>query len=122
MAVRHGDTAKIILRSGSYVKPNPDLHDAKVRNLKTQASVLMFIQSHNITDMAQIVRTIESINENYKELADNIKKAERRLVTLAQHITQYEVRSVEQLRKGAENIMREDVQERQPHRAQDIDL
>ena len=35
---------------------------------------------------------------------------------------QDEVRSVEQLRKGAENIMREEVQERQPHRAQDIDL
>ena len=35
---------------------------------------------------------------------------------------QDEVRSVEQLLKGAKNIMREDVQERQPHRAQDIDL
>ena len=42
----------------------------------------MFIQSHNITDMAQLVRTIESINEKYKDLADNIKKAERRLDTL----------------------------------------
>jgi len=30
------------------------------------------------------------------------------------------VRSVEQLRKGAENIMREDAQERQPRRMQDI--
>ena len=35
---------------------------------------------------------------------------------------QDKVRSVEQLCKGAENIMREDVQERQPRRAQDIDL
>ena len=35
---------------------------------------------------------------------------------------QDEVRSVEQLRKGAENIMREGVQERQPRRVQDIDL
>ena len=34
---------------------------------------------------------------------------------------QDEVRSIEQLRKGAENIMREDVQERQTRRAQDID-
>jgi hypothetical protein len=34
---------------------------------------------------------------------------------------QDEVRSVEQLRKGAENIMREEVQERQPRRAQDVD-
>ena len=34
---------------------------------------------------------------------------------------QDEVRSVEQLRKGAENIMRKDVQERQLRRAQGID-
>ena len=176
----------------------------KLRSLKTQASVLAFIQSHKITDMAQLVNIIETINENYKDLADNIKKAERRLDTLSQHITQYESRrahravyneyagiknnpkkreayytkhkteieafkdareylntvmngrtdpppikdwrkeqqsltaakyaaceryyalqddvwSVEQLRKGAENIMREDVQERQPRRAQDVD-
>jgi len=33
---------------------------------------------------------------------------------------QDEVRSVEQLRTGAENIMRGDVQEQQPRRTQDI--
>jgi chromosome segregation ATPase len=64
----------------------------KIRNLKTQASVLMFIQSHNITDMAQLVQTIETINEKYKDLAGTIKKAERRLDTLSQHIAQYESR------------------------------
>lgn len=154
--------------------------------------------------MAQLVTTIETINENYKDLADNIRKAERRLDTLSQHIKQYEnrrayravyneyaklkdlkkreayytkhsaeieaykdaknylnnlmngrtdpppvkewrkeqqsltaakyaaceryyalqdeVRSVEQLRKGSENIMREGVQERQPRGAQDVEL
>ncbi|MCL1914824.1 MAG: hypothetical protein FWG10_13355 [Eubacteriaceae bacterium] len=60
----------------------------RLRSLKTQASVLSFIQSHKITDMTQLVSTIETINENYKDLADNIKKAERRLDTLAQHISQ----------------------------------
>jgi hypothetical protein len=34
---------------------------------------------------------------------------------------QDEIRSFEQLRKGATIIMREDVQERQPRRVQDID-
>ena len=34
---------------------------------------------------------------------------------------QDEVRSVEQLRKGAENIMRDEPQERQPHRAQEYE-
>jgi len=65
---------------------------AKIRNLQTQASVLMFIQSHNITDMAQLVQTIETINEDYKELADKIQKVERRLDTLATHLEQYEIR------------------------------
>ena len=64
----------------------------RIRNLQIQANVLMFIQSHKITDMAQLVNTIETINEKYKNLADNIKKAERRLDTLAQHIAQYESR------------------------------
>jgi predicted nucleic acid-binding Zn-ribbon protein len=64
----------------------------KIRNLKTQASVLMFIQQHNLTDMAQLVQTVETINETYKDLADKIQKAERRLDTLATHITQYESR------------------------------
>ena len=52
----------------------------KIRNLKTQASVLMFIQSHNITDMAQLVNTIETINESYKDLADKIRKYGKRSV------------------------------------------
>jgi len=65
---------------------------AKIRNLQTQASVLMFIQNHNITDMAQLVQTIETINEDYKELADKIQKVERRLDTLSTHIAQYEIR------------------------------
>jgi len=52
----------------------------------------MFIQSHNITDIANLVQTIETINEKYKDLADNIQKVERRLDTLSQHIAQYESR------------------------------
>ena len=63
-----------------------------MRNLQTQAKVLIFIQSHHITDMAQLIQSIETINEKYKDLADNIKKAEQRLDTLAQHIAQYESR------------------------------
>ena len=66
---------------------------AKIRNLQTQARVLVFIQQHNITDMAQLVQTIETINENYKDIADKIQKAERRLDTLAQHITMHDTRA-----------------------------
>lgn len=66
---------------------------AKLRNLQTQAKVLVFIQRNNITDMAQLVRTIETINEKYKDIADKVQKAERRLDTLATHITMYETRT-----------------------------
>ena len=65
---------------------------AKIRNLQTQAKVLVFIQQHNITDMAQLVQVTETVNEKYKDLAENIQKIERRLDTLATHITQYETR------------------------------
>jgi septal ring factor EnvC (AmiA/AmiB activator) len=184
---------------------NPEAHCQKLRNLKTQANILMFIQSNNITDITQLVNTIETINDKYKDLADTIKKAERRLDTLSQYIAQYEsrkqhravyneyagiknnpkkreayydkhkteieafkdardyittvmngrtnpvpikdwraeqtmltatkyalceryyalqdeIRSVEQLRKGAENIMREDVQERQHTQTRGMEL
>ena len=64
----------------------------KIRNLQTQASVLVFIQQHNITDMAQLVQVTETVNENYKDLAENIQKIERRLDTLTTHIAQYDTR------------------------------
>ena len=64
----------------------------KIRNLQTQAKVLVFIQQHNITDMAQLVRVTETLNEKYKDLAENIQKIERRLDTLSTHIAQYETR------------------------------
>ena len=189
----------------SHIADGKDLERRwqKIRNLQTQAKVLVFIQQHNVTDMAQLVQVTETINEKYKDFAETVQKVDRRLATLSQHISQYdsrkehrpvyneyagikdpmkketfyakhskeieafkdardylaavmngrtdpppikdwrkeqqsltaakyalteryyalqdEVRSVEQLRKGAENIMREDVQERLPRRAQDID-
>jgi hypothetical protein len=63
----------------------------KIRNLKTQASVLVFIQQYNITDMEQFIRANETVNEKYKDIADKIQKIERRLDTLATHISQYEI-------------------------------
>jgi DNA repair exonuclease SbcCD ATPase subunit len=189
----------------SHIADGKDLERRwqKIRNLQTQAKVLVFIQQYNITVMAQLVQVTETVNEKYKDFAEYIQKIERRLDTLTQHITQYdtraqhravwneyakqkdpkkkeayyaehkkeieaykdareyltaimgdrtdpppikewraehtkltaakyaacerycalqdEVRSIEQLRRGAENIMREDVQERQRTRTQGID-
>ena len=71
---------------------NLETHWQRIRNLKKQASILMFIKSHNIIDMAHLVHTIETINEKYKGFVEKIQKAERRLDTLATHISQYETR------------------------------
>jgi hypothetical protein len=61
-----------------------------LRNLKAKASVLVFLQNNNITDMTHLVQKIESINDEYKDVADKVQKAERRLDTLANHFAQYE--------------------------------
>jgi len=61
-----------------------------LRNLKAKASVLVFLQDNNITDMAHLVQKVESINSEYKDIADKIKPVERRLDTLATHISQHE--------------------------------
>jgi hypothetical protein len=59
-------------------------------NLKARANVLMFLQDNNITDMAQLVNKITAINEEFKEVSDEIKKADRRLGTLALHLAHYD--------------------------------
>ena len=50
----------------------------------------MFLQNNNITDMAHLVQKMESINNEYKDIADKIKPIERRLDMLSTHIFQYE--------------------------------
>ena len=61
-----------------------------LRNLKAKASVLVFLENNNIDDMTHLVQKIESINNEYKDIADKVQKVERRLDTLANHFAQYE--------------------------------
>jgi len=63
----------------------------KVRNLQTQANVLMFLQKHNITDMEQLVHRITQINEEYREVSEEIKKVDRKIDLRATHLYHYEV-------------------------------
>ena len=62
----------------------------KISNLKTQASVLMFLQNNGITDLDHLVNKVTRMNEEFLEVSDNIKKADRRLDTLTQHLAQYD--------------------------------
>ena len=168
-------------------------------NLKTKSKVLLFLQKYKVSDMESLAAAVESIQTKFKEVADEIKKVDRRMDTLKTHLAQCEnfreykkyhdkhgklngrkadeyfdkhfeqingfndakeyleavlngrkaipektwkaeldklasaryalcedyyrlrddTRSVEQLRKGAENIMREDTGRTQPRRAVD---
>ena len=63
----------------------------RIRNLKTQASILVFLQQNHITDMAGLVKKVKQVNESFHEVSIKTKEAERRLATLAQHITQYDI-------------------------------
>jgi len=181
---------------------NLNSHWKKISNLKTQARVLIFLQENHISDMEQLVGTVSRISEDFQTVSDKIKKVDRRMGTLTQHLAQCEnfkqhraiykkyksldpkksdafynkhfdeirlyesaqkylsavlngrkeipvkewraeqttltaerfslcedyyklkdeTSSVEVLRKGAENIMRQEQREQQPRRAQDIDL
>jgi uncharacterized coiled-coil DUF342 family protein len=64
----------------------------KIRNIKTQAKILIFLQDNNITDISGLANKIESINKEYKELADTIKSVERRIKQLEIHFEQHEIR------------------------------
>ena len=69
---------------------NTQTNCQKVRDLKTRANVFMFLQNNNIDDMEQLVDKITQINNDFKDVSDEIKKVDRRLNTLAQHLTQYD--------------------------------
>jgi hypothetical protein len=69
---------------------NLDTRWKKINNLKTQANVLMFLQQHEVYDMAQLVGMVGRLHENIYEVSNRIKAVERRLGTLTQHLAQYE--------------------------------
>ena len=54
----------------------------KVKNLKTRAKVLIFLQENNIYDMAQLPEKIEKINNEFYDVSKQIKAIERQLDTL----------------------------------------
>jgi hypothetical protein len=59
----------------------------RIRNLQSQAKVLIFLQENNIANVEDFADTIIRKNERLKSVTDDIKKAERRLGTLAVHLT-----------------------------------
>ena len=61
----------------------------KIASLKTQAKILMFLQNNNITDMTHLVDKVTKMNEDFYDVSETIKKVNRRLENLSQHLEQY---------------------------------
>ena len=64
----------------------------KIASLQTQAQILIFLQDNNITDMEHFVDKVTQMNEELKDVSDEIKSADRRLETLTLHLTHCENR------------------------------
>ena len=62
----------------------------RVRNLQTQAKVLSFLLNNNIRSVEDFADMVVRTNERLGVVTDNIKKAERRLNTLATHLAHAE--------------------------------
>ena len=88
------DEAPTMIQMMSKVADGRNLENdwQKVRNLQTQANILIFLQQNGVTDVTQLVRKIETINREYKELADKIKPVEQRLEQLEYFMAQQAVR------------------------------
>jgi hypothetical protein len=65
---------------------NLDSNWKRIANLKTRASILVFLQNNKISDMGQLVNKVTQIHEDLKDATDKITKADRRLDTLALHL------------------------------------
>jgi hypothetical protein len=79
-----------IIKNIADVK-NLDNDWKRIASLKTQASVLVFLQDNNINSMEQFVDKVTKISEGLQAVSVEIKKSDRRLDTLEQHLSQVEI-------------------------------
>lgn len=63
----------------------------KIANLKTRAKILVFLQENNITDVPTLSDKISQLYQSQYDLSNTIKKEERRISTLNQHLAQVDV-------------------------------
>ena len=63
----------------------------KIANLKIQAKLLIFIQENDINDFSAFADIITHLHQSQYDLANAIKKEERRISTLNQHLAQVDI-------------------------------
>ncbi|MDR0325122.1 MAG: MobA/MobL family protein [Oscillospiraceae bacterium] len=62
----------------------------KIRDLKAMASVLVFCQENGIRDIGDLADTVKRIHKQQYEVADKLKKTNRRFDTLALHLAHHD--------------------------------
>ena len=62
----------------------------RIKNLKTQAHIFMFLQNNDIYDVEQLANKIEHIHRQFYDVSSKIKSVNRRLDTLNEHLTHYD--------------------------------
>jgi hypothetical protein len=65
-------------------------HFKKIADLKLAAKTLVFIQDNNITDLTALADKVGEMHGAYTALNTNIKKANKRIDTLKEHLRQSE--------------------------------
>jgi len=63
----------------------------RIRNLKTQARLLIFLQDNKITDIQHLADKIERMYDQVYKMSNDIKAIDRRMDTLATHLAQYDI-------------------------------
>lgn len=70
---------------------NLDARWQKIADLKTRAKLFVFLQENNITDIPTLADKITQLHQSQYDLAGTIKKEERRISTLNQHLAQVDI-------------------------------
>jgi hypothetical protein len=63
---------------------------SKIANIKLAATTLIFIQENNIGDLFGLADKVNAMHGDYNELSANIKKVNKRIDTLKEHLRQSE--------------------------------
>ena len=63
----------------------------RIRNLQRSAQVLLFIQQNGLYTVEQLADKITELHQEQYDLAGDVKKKERRITTLTEHLAQVDI-------------------------------
>jgi hypothetical protein len=70
---------------------NLESHWSRVADLKVRASVLVFLQQNNITDVPQLAAKVGQMHSRQYDVSNRIKAIDRRMGTLRTHLAQTDI-------------------------------